>query len=118
MPSAGSRIVLVRLPEPLLAKVEEAIASNNKSRFDEGWNLSTWIRDAIWSKLAHQGRARAQSEKRRNRHRVAKLNAARALAESVYGSAEGFELVELGRDLVEIRPHGDHEPSPCQSRRG
>jgi hypothetical protein len=118
MPSAGSRIVLVRLPEPLLSRIEQAIASNNKRRFDEGWCLSTWIRDALWEKLAHQSRARAQTEKRRNRHRVAKLDAARAFAESVYGSAEGFELVQLARELVEIRPQGDQEPSPCQSRRG
>jgi hypothetical protein len=65
MSSKGSRIIGVRVPPLLEARILETIAKNNRHVRDEEWTLTAWVLDAIKAKLAHQSRADMQRERRR-----------------------------------------------------
>lgn len=67
MPSKGSRVVTMRIAEPLMSRILEVIERNNKSRFEGEWDLSGWILDAIRDKIAHQDRAMVQRLKRKRK---------------------------------------------------
>lgn len=62
--SKGSRMVGVRLEPWLEARIMETIERNNNFTRGEPWTISTWIRDAMLAKIAHQDRARVQRAKR------------------------------------------------------
>jgi len=62
--SAGSPIVPIRIPEHLLQRIEDAIASNNEHIKKEPWTRTSWIIDAIKAKLTHQSYGRREHKKR------------------------------------------------------
>ena len=56
--SKGSKIVPVRLPERLYRGIIEAMEAANRSRFEEPYVLSTYVRKCLLDKLAHLERSR------------------------------------------------------------
>lgn len=75
--SKGSRIITLRLPPELEARVMETIESNNRHRREEEWTITSWVIDCIREKLRHQSAAQVQREKRqqaaRDKRRLAEL---------------------------------------------
>lgn len=63
--SRGTRITPLRLSDELIARIHAAIASNNKSRREEEYNLTSWIRQAIEERLAKLERGRKAAVKKR-----------------------------------------------------
>ena len=61
----GSKIVPVRIPEPLLREIEAAMARVEYTREEGAHTMASWIREAIAAKLGTQRRARLQRARRR-----------------------------------------------------
>lgn len=61
--SRGSRIVKVRVPENLLAWIEETIAGRNQRTRKEPWTMSDFLREAVAEKLKHMSRSRRRVRK-------------------------------------------------------
>ena len=58
--SAGNRITLVRLSEPMEAEIYAALRAANITRRLEPYDKSSWIRAAIQEKLNHLKRSKAK----------------------------------------------------------
>jgi len=58
MPSKGSKIVPVRIPQEMLDEMQEMIASRNFNAPGEPWDVAKFIRKAVAEKIAHMKRSR------------------------------------------------------------
>ncbi len=56
--SAGSKIIPVRIAEPMEIEIREAMQRANKYRREAEYDMSSWIRAAIQEKLDHLHRGR------------------------------------------------------------
>lgn len=62
--SRGTPITPLRLPRDLVEQIDRAIAQNNRTRFGEPWNRTSWIVQAIKERLAKQERSRRSNRGR------------------------------------------------------
>lgn len=65
--SRGTRAIVIRVPDELVAQVVEMLASRNARTADVPWTFSDWVRQAIHDKLAHYRRGNAKAIARRAR---------------------------------------------------
>jgi len=61
--SKGSQIIPVRIPEDLLAVVQQTIQSANSKRRHEPYTVSSWIRQCVAEKLSHLKRSKGRRRK-------------------------------------------------------
>ena len=69
--SKGSPIISVRIPEPILAKLDKAMDRINTRRKDMPYTRHAFILAAIMDKLAHIERSRRRAKRERDDDEVA-----------------------------------------------
>lgn len=58
--SKGSQVIPVRLGDELLRELDKEIQKQNRTRHDEPYTRSSWIRKALADRFAHLSRSRAK----------------------------------------------------------
>lgn len=65
--SRGSKIVPVRLPEKLYHAIVEAMESANRTRFEEPYVVSTYVRKCLVEKLEHLERSKKKKSSKQEK---------------------------------------------------
>lgn len=61
--SKGSKIVPVRIPDRLFSAIVDAMEAANRTRFEEPYVLSTYVRKCLVDKLDHLQRSKKRARK-------------------------------------------------------